>query len=160
MQIFKTALLTASLFFFFGHLHAQNPAAKKPATGFQKIKPPKLQTILEGYKDSVAVTAEVAEKIISMPLKIYDDKKNEYQISSYQFLYKKKGVTEDEKTGNVTPTTTVSSNLFKVTPLPELWINLIKQQVKPGEEFFFFAVIAKDSQGRVMYAPDLKIVVR
>lgn len=141
-------------------LHAQKKPVNKPeATTVQKFKAPKLQTLLDSYKDSVSVSANEAVRIIAMPLKIYDDKKNEYNISSYQFLYKKKGVTEDES-GKPMPTSTISSDRFKITPLPELWVNLIRQQVKAGEEFYFFDVIAKDAQGRVMYASNLKITIR
>src|SRR5205085_10333075 len=121
------------------------------------FKAPKLFTILSTYKDSALVTVEEAEQIIAMPLRIVDDKKNVYRLSSYQFLYRKKGVTEDEQTGKVTPTTSISSALFKSSPLSDLWINLIREELKAGEELYFFDVIAKDAQGRVMYAPDLKI---
>ncbi|MEO7523291.1 MAG: hypothetical protein ABIT58_04315 [Ferruginibacter sp.] len=144
-------------------LHAQQkkPAAqKKPVfTPVAKFKAPKLQTMLDNYKDSVSVSADEAVRIIGMSLKINDDKQNKYSVSSYQFLYRKKGVTEDEK-GEPKPTTTISSDRFKISPLPDLWVNLIKTQVTAGEEFYFFDVIAKDSQGRVMYAPNLKITIR
>ncbi len=162
MHIFKTLCISISILFTSQLLYAQNkPAAKKPEIiTTKKFKAPKLQTALDSYKDSVSVTADEAVRIIGMPLKIYDDKKTEYAISSYQFLYRKKGVTEDEKTGDLTPTSTISSDRFKVSPLPNIWVNLIKEQVKAGEEFYFFDVIAKDAQGRVMYASNLKITIR
>jgi hypothetical protein len=144
----------------------QQPPAKKPQPTITKVKPfktPKLQTSLDVYKDSVKINASEAVRIIALPLKIYDDKKNEYSISSYQFLYKKTGFkVDDEKDENAkqTPVTSISSDRFKTTPLPDLWVNLIKQDVKTGEEFYFFDVIAKDAQGRVMYAPNLKILIR
>ncbi|MFT3908180.1 MAG: hypothetical protein QM737_02040 [Ferruginibacter sp.] len=145
-------------------MNAQNKPAGKPAkksdvVKVPKFKAPKLQTLLDKYKDSVSVSADEAVRIIGMPLKISDDKKTEYSISSYQFLYRKKGITEDEE-GKTQPTSTISADRFKVTPLPQLWVNLIIEQVKAGEEFYFFDVIAKDAQGRVMYAPNLKITIR
>jgi hypothetical protein len=48
---------------------------------------------------------------------------------------------------------------FKFTPMPPIWVNSVKEQVRPGEELYFFDIIAKDAQGRVMYAPDFKIKV-
>jgi hypothetical protein len=83
-----------------------------------------------------------------------------YSISSYQFLYRKRGVTENEETGKVTPITSMVSQRFTKTPLPKTWIEVIKQDVKPGEELFFFDVIAKDALGRVMYAPNFKVLIR
>jgi hypothetical protein len=134
-------------------LHAQT----KPVA---KYKVPTLFTQLGGLRDSVNITVQEAENIIGQPLKIYDDKKGTYTISSYQFLYRKRGVTENEETGKVTPITSIVSNRFKVTPLPDTWTNQVKEQVKSGEELFFFDVIAKDAQGRIMYAPNLKIMVK
>ena len=103
----------------------------------------------------------VPEQMVKMKLKpdFFDDKKGVYTVSSYQFLYKKKGVTENEETGKVSPTTTIVSQRFKTTPLPQVWIDNVRQEVKSGEELYFFDVIAKDAQGRVMYAPDFKIKV-
>ena len=145
-------------------MNAQNKPAGKPAkkpgvVSVPKFKVPKLQTMLDKYKDSVSVSADEAVRIIGMPLKINDDKKNEYSISSYQFLYRKKGVTEDDK-GDPHPATTISADRFKVSPLPQLWVNLITEQVKAGEEFYFFDVIAKDAKGMVMYASTLKIIIQ
>ena len=165
MRICKTFLLVMISLLASQLMNAQNKPANKPAkkngavTTVAKFKAPKLQTMLDTYKDSVSVSADEAVRIIGMPLKISDDKKNEYSVSSYQFLYRKKGVTENDK-GEPLPTTTISADRFKVTPLPQLWVNLITEQVKAGEEFYFFDVIAKDAQGRVMYAPNLKITIR
>lgn len=140
----------------------QATAQKKSAAKVKavtKFKAPKLQTFLGSYKDSAGVSVTEASNLIATPLKIMDAKKNEYNISSYQFVYKKRGVTEDEKTEKISPVITISADRFKVSPLPAVWVNTIQQQLKAGEEFFFFDVIAKDTQGRVMYAPNLKLTI-
>ena len=135
----------------------QLQAQTKPVA---KYKVPKLYTQLGSLRDSVSISVSEAENIIGQALKISDDKKGVYTVSSYQFLYRKRGVTENEETGKVSPITSIVSSRFKLTPLPGTWINQVKETVKPGEELFFFDVIAKDAQGRVMYAPDLKIMVK
>ena len=122
-------------------------------------KPPTLMTLLSTYRDSAFVTAAEAEYIIGMPLRIVDDKKNVYTISSYQFLYRKNVVTEDEE-GKVSPATSIISDRFKTTPLPEKWINKVREEIKAGEMMYFFDIIVKDAQGRVMYAPDIKLLVK
>jgi hypothetical protein len=168
MRIIKISSFLVIVLFtsLFAAAQKKQPPAKKPQPTITKVKPfktPKLQTSLDVYKDSVNINASEATRIISLPLKIYDDKKNEYSISSYQFLYRKTGFkVDDEKDENAkqTPVTSISSDRFKSTPLPDLWVNLIKQDIKAGEEFYFFDVIAKDAQGRVMYAPNLKILIR
>lgn len=136
----------------------QLSAQTKPA--LVKFKPPQLYTQLGGFRDSVTLSVADAENIIGETLKIFDDKKGLYSISSYQFLYRKRGVTENEETGKVTPITSMVSQRFTKTPLPKTWIEVIKQDVKPGEELFFFDVIAKDALGRVMYAPNFKVLIR
>ncbi|MBC7936192.1 MAG: hypothetical protein H7Y86_12655, partial [Rhizobacter sp.] len=98
--------------------------------------------------------------IIGEKIYIVDNKKVGYSISSYQFAYRKLGVTEDEQTGKISPTFTLQATLFKATPIAANWIQQIKEQVKAGDELWFFDVIAKDAQGRVMYAPDVKFKVK
>jgi len=156
---FKTAFFMLACFFIQSGF-AQKPAGKKPATATQKFKPPKLYTTLGSFKDSTGVPLEQALNIIAMPLKIVDDKNTEYRVSSYQFLYKRRVVTEDEQTGKVSPASSILSNRFTSTPLPEIWVNNIGQELKAGEELFFFDVIARDAQGRVINASSLKIIVQ
>jgi hypothetical protein len=152
MKFFKLLLLAFVLL-----SSHQLLAQTKPAP--VKFKPPKLFTQMGGFRDSVTLSVQEAENIINQPLKIFDDKKGLYTISSYQFLYRRKVVTEDEATGKPIPTSSMVAGTFKVTPMPDIWVNSVKEQVRPGEELYFFDIIAKDAQGRVMYAPDFKIKV-
>ena len=89
-----------------------------------------------------------------------DAKNNVFTVTSYQFLYKKRVVTEDEKTGKVSPATSISSDRFTTSPLPPLWVKTVKERINTGEEIIFFDIIAKDSQDRIMYAPNLKLLVK
>ncbi len=145
-----SAMLTTAL--------AQKPkqGVVKPAT-VQKFKPPKLSCSLGIRSDSAIVAVEEARQLITLPLKITDDKKGLYTISSYQLMYKRRAVTEDEQTGKVSPTTSNVASLFRETPVPGLWKKIITEQLMPGEELYFFDIIAKDAEGRLMFAPDLKI---
>ena len=106
------------------------------------------------------VSPQVADSLLGMSLKISDAKNSPYSISSYNFLYRKIVATEDEQTGKVSNTTSVKSSLFKSSPLPELWQNVIRENLRPDEELLFFDVIAKDAQGRVMYASNLKLIIK
>ena len=75
-------------------------------------------------------------------------------------MYKKRAVTEDEGTGKVSPTTSSVAQLFRETPVTTLWQNILSEQLKPGDELYFFDIIVKDTQGRLMFAPDLKIKIK
>ena len=141
---------------------AQKP---KPATttkpaGFQKFAPPKLTSMLGIRSDTATVFVEEALQLIRLPLKVTDDKKNVYTISSYQAMYKRKAVTEDEKTGKAIPVISNTSNLFKTTPLSPIWIKILSEELHAGEELYFFDIVAKDAQGRLMFAPELRIKIK
>ncbi len=135
----------------------------KPATApaVQKFKLPKLYTSLGTKKDTL-ITAGVDETtaLINQPLSVTDDKKAVYTISSYQCLYKRKAVTEDEESGKVSPITSIVVQQFKTTPLSEIWRKTISEQLKAGEEITFFDIVVKDAQNRLMFAPSLKISVK
>ena len=155
MKILKIIILL----FISTNLFAQKPITAKP-TAFVKFKAPKLTSLLGGFKDTMYVAPQMADSIIGLPLKVTDAKNNVYAISSYQFLYKKIVTTEDEATGKTSKTSSIKSSLFKTSPLPVLWLNAVRENLNPGEEFFFFAIVVKDPQGRIMYAPDLKLILK
>ena len=142
-------------------LLAQIPklAPVKPVV-FQKFTPPKLCSMLGIRSDSGIVYIEEAQQLIKLPLNITDDKKNVYTISSYQFMYKRRGVTEDELTGKVSRITSSVSDLFKASPLPALWINILTEQMRAGEELYFFDIVVKDTQDRLMFSPELRIIIK
>jgi hypothetical protein len=163
MPAFKQtiALLGLLLVVHFAMAQKPKPATKPAVKTVQKFKPPKLKISLGNRSDSVVkVSVDEAVQLVTMPLTITDDKKSVYTISSYQCMYKRKGVTEDEQSGKVSPTTSMVADLFKTTPLPDIWKKIIAEQVKPGEEILFFDVVVKDTQGRLMFAPTLKLLVQ
>jgi hypothetical protein len=138
---------------------AQKPAAAK-STGIEKFKPPKLTCTLGAHADSAIVLRDEAVQLIALPLKITDDKKNIYSISSYQLMYKRRAVTEDEETGKVSPIMSNVSNLFRETPITPLWTKILNEQLRAGEELYFFDIVAKDANGRLMFAPELRIKIK
>lgn len=154
---FLVVFLVCSITIVHAQVQKKTPVKVKTIT---KYKPPKLITLLSTYKDSAVITAGEAENVISIPLRVVDDKKNIYTISSYQFLYKKNMATENEETGKVSQTTTMFSDRFKTTPLPQAWIIKVRENPRPKEVLYFFDIIVKDAQGRVMYAPEIKFTIQ
>lgn len=137
-------------------------AQVKPTQTKTTVKPykiPKLTVSLGEYKDTLQkLTREDALRVIVLPLQVSDAGKGAYTISSYQFIYKKRNISEDE-TGKKFITPSMAAQIFKTTPLSPIWIENIKQDLKTGEILWFIDVIVKDSKGRLMFAPDFKIMI-
>jgi hypothetical protein len=153
MKMFKL-ILVAIVACFAMQANAQKP---KPTTVIKQIK---FKTTLGGYKNNDSIYAVIADSVIGMKLTIKDDKNKEYEISSYEFLYRKIVTTEDDEMTKTYKTTSVRAALFKATPLKKSWLDFVREQLQPGEELHFFAVIVKDGKGNVMYAPDLKLTIK
>ena len=134
--------------------------AKKPASAFVKFKPPVVKSYLGKYSGAPKCSPEEGKLAIQQSLKIADDKNYNYAIASYQFAYKRLGVTEDEATGAVTPARDMVAQRFTETPLPDIWKNNITEQLHKGEELYFFDIIVYDKQGRRFFAPELKITIQ
>lgn len=158
-------LFTVSLLFLLLTLiagFAKGQVTQKPvAKTFVKFKPPVVKTYL-GKISGKEATASIVEikNIVLLPLKVVDDKEANYSINSYQFIYKRIGITEDEESGKTSPQTDIVSNHFTTTPLPEVWQKNIIDGLRKGEEIYFFDIIAIDKQGRRFFAPELKITVQ
>lgn len=163
MSILKKCIfLLISVYTVVNTLSAQTSSATKPGTvtKITTFKPPVVKTFLGRNSQTAEVTLEEANQLINLPLKITDDKNNVYAVSSYQFLYKKRGVKDNLQTGKQQTVFTTIADLFKVTPLPKIWRDNIGGNLQKGEELYFFDILVKDKLDRKFYAPELKIIVR
>lgn len=163
MPVLKHTVILFCLVAFTSIVIAQKtkPVKAGQAAAVQKFVLPKLTTALGSRSDSaVTVSADEAINLINQPLAVTDNKKAVYTITSYQCMYKRRSVTEDEVSGKVSPTSSMVAQSFKTTPLSAIWIKTISEQLKPGEEIFFFDVVVKDVNNRLMFAPNLKLAVR
>ncbi len=139
---------------------AQVPA-KTTGKPIVKFKPPVVQSYLGSITGKEAVAgAEEGKNLITLPLKIVGDKNNNYTIASYQFAYKRIGITEDEATGKTSAESDMVSNQFNTTPLPAIWQSNIVETLHKGETLHFFDIIVLDKQGRRFFAPELKITIQ
>jgi len=160
MNLYKSLVAFLFSFLFSFAADAQNKQSNKPVPPIPKEKLPHLKSFLGIYTDSVSAPAIEVASMIGTPLRITDEKNNVYTVTYYEFLYKRLAVKEDEATGKLSPTYSIASEHFKLTPLSELWVKKIREDIKAGEELFFFDILVKDALGHVMYAPDLKIMVK
>jgi hypothetical protein len=134
-----------------------NPAATQaPPT----LKKPNVKTYWGAtVTGTLQLTAAAAAQLFSQPIRIIDDKNVGYLISSYQFAYKRIGITEDEVTGKISPQSEIVANRFYSAILPLVWQNNIKETLQKGEELYFFDIVVISSAGFRFYAPDLKITI-
>ena len=107
----------------------------------------------------VKLSVEEAKIAVNAMLKVVDNTNYVFQLSSYEFAYNRVGVTEDEVTGKISPTTNLVSERFKQTPLPDTWRRIITEDLQKGEELIFFDIVGIDKTGRKFLAPDIKIIV-
>ncbi len=102
-------------------------------TKVAKFKPPVVKTFLGRNSETDTVFIEEANQLINLPLRIIGDKNNSYMVTSYQFMYKKKSVIENEQTGRKEIAFTTVSDLFKTNPLPEIWRTNIGSSLQKDE---------------------------
>jgi len=139
---------------------AQKPNPKEEKKYATPVKPPVLKTQIGILSDSVQAPVEQVKALLGTSLKVTDANNQPLTVTYYQFLYKRRAVREDEKSGKVIPTTSTVSDYFTTTPLPEKWVRIIREELIAGEELYFFDIIAKDKQGKPFYAPNLKIITK
>ena len=125
-----------------------------------KFKPPVVKTYLGVNQNGANVTAAEGEQLVSLPLKVVDAKNNQYPVYSYQFLYKEKSYILNDETGKKETVFTVASDRFTTSPLPKVWIDNIKNKLQADEELYFFDIVVKDKEGRIFFAPELKITIK
>ena len=139
----------------------QFAVAQNPAKPVSKYKPPVVKTYLGTNTGSgTPITVEEGKKIISLPLTVVDSKNNTYPIASYQFSYKRIGFKEDDSTGETTQESDMVAARFRDTPLSNIWISTIQDELHSGEELYFFDIVAKDKEGKMFFAPELKLIVQ
>jgi hypothetical protein len=138
----------------------KKPVKSGTITPVAKFKPPIVKTFLGRNEKEAAVTVDEANQLVNFPLKITDVKNNVYTISSYQFLYRKKSIIENEQTGRKEITFSTTADLFRSTPLPQVWRENISGGLQKGEELFFFDIIVNDKLNRKFFAPNIKIIVK
>ncbi|RNI34043.1 hypothetical protein EFY79_17180 [Hanamia caeni] len=139
------------------NLFAQNKEiiSKEP-----KFKPPVVKTYLGVNQNGAEVTLDEGIQLVGLPLKITDEKNNQYPVISYQFLYRQKSYILNDESGKKEKVFTISANRFKETPLPKLWVDNIRQRLQPEEQLYFFDIVVKDKEGREFFAPEIKITTK
>ena len=123
-----------------GFVRNAQTKAKTTITPVTKVKPPVVKTFLGRNQDGAVVTVEEGKQLVGLPLKITDAKNVAYNLSSYQFMSKKKSVIENEDTGRKELAFTTVADVFNTSPLPQIWVTYISDTVSPTDDEFSFSV--------------------
>lgn len=157
----KVSLKFFTCFFYFASLTGTSFAQDSVViTKVPKFKPPVVKTFLGVNQNGAQATVDEGNQLVGLPLKIVDDNNNGYAISSYQFLYRQKSFIRDDETGKKEVVFNIVADRFDFTPLPKVWVDNIKGRLQPGEQLYFFDIVVKDKQGRIFFAPELKITIK
>ena len=119
-----------------------------------------MKTYLGVNQNGAEVTLDEGTQLVGLPLKITDEKNNQYPVVSYQFLYRQKSYILNDESGKKEKVFTISANRFKETPLPKLWVDNIRQRLQSEEQLYFFDIVVKDKEGREFFAPEIKITIK
>lgn len=143
-------------------LLSMNPSAlaQETVTKIKKFKPPHVQAQLGIRHNGDSVVLAEAVQLVALPLKVVDSGKDDYTIVNYHFAYHQKNFVIDPETGDVVETYTLEASPFRLTPLPDLWVENIRSSLKKGERLHYFDILVKDDKGRIFKAPDLIITVK
>ncbi len=158
-KIYLVAPLFCLLLLNADNIAGQNPV-KPAAPNAAKYKKPLVKSFISDVSGTASLNAAIAGELISQPIYVIDDKKVNYTISSYQFVYKRIGVSEDEESGKAIPQSDIAADRFTTTPLPDVWQKNIKEGLHKGEELYFFDIIVFDKQGHRFFAPEIKITIQ
>lgn len=133
------------------HSHAQ----EKPS-----LQPPALQSFWGYYKAGIH-PVETVRTMIDTAIWVIDDQKQRYTVRSFRVNYFSNDQYEDETTGKLKTRRNLLSKEFRETNmLSDLWNQSIYESLKPKDEILIDLISVKDKQGRIFYAPDIKISVQ
>lgn len=123
-------------------------------------KPPQLQSFW-GYYKSGTHPLEVVLRITDTAIWVIDELKQRYTIRSFRINYFSYDSYEDEATGKIKYRHNLLSSEFRETDqLNELWKQKLYEELKPKDEIHIDLLSVRDKQGRIFYAPDIKIVIQ
>jgi hypothetical protein len=125
------------------------------------VKIPKFITRFGPYNGTTPAPASDLKKIMSGNLVVSDQQGQQWTPIAWRFIWNKKEVTDDIKTGrrkNIITYNMVEVDSTSILPLG--WQNELKEFLQPGEEIIFERIIIEHpGSKRKMMAADLRIKV-
>jgi hypothetical protein len=152
----KSTILSLFLLFSLFNSYAQ----VKPKT---IIKPETQPIIYQSYWGPIksgVVSASQIKASAQAPILVRDNNKGVHQVIGFRISYVFKGSTKDEQSGEIKSVNDLRVGDFNDTnTLSAPWFESIRDNVKEGDQIIFSKIIFKNSSGKRMLAPEIRITV-
>jgi len=152
----KSTILSLFLLFSLFNSNAQ----VKPKT---IIKPETQPIIYQSYWGPIksgVVSASQIKASAQAPILVRDNNKGVHQVIGFRISYVFKGSTKDEQSGEIKSVNDLRVGDFNDTnTLSAPWFESIRDNVKEGDQIIFSKIIFKNSSGKRMLAPEIRITV-
>ena len=113
-----------------------------------------------GPVKSGVVSASQIKATAQAPILVRDNNKGVYEVIGFRISYVFKGSAKDEQSGEIKSVNDLRVSDFNNTStLPAQWFESIRDNVKEGDQIIFSKIIFKNSSGKRMLAPEIRITV-
>jgi hypothetical protein len=152
----KSTILSLFLLFSLFNSNAQ----VKPKT---IIKPETQPIIYQSYWGPVKsgiVSASQIKASAQAPILVRDNNKGVYEVIGFRISYVFKGSIKDEQSGEIKSVNDLRVSDFNNTNvLSAQWFESVRDNVKEGDQIIFSKIIFKNSSGKRLLAPEIRITV-
>jgi hypothetical protein len=152
----KSTILSLFLLFSLFNSNAQ----VKPKT---IIKPETQPIIYQSYWGPVksgVVSASQIKASAQAPILVRDNNKGVYEVIGFRISYVFKGSIKDEQSGEIKSVNDLRVSDFNNTNvLSAQWFESVRDNVKEGDQIIFSKIIFKNSSGKRLLAPEIRITV-
>jgi hypothetical protein len=152
----KSTLLSLFSFLFVFNSFAQ----VKPKTIIKQETQPIVYQSYWGPIKTGIVSASQIKATAQAPILVRDNNKGVHEVIGFRISYAFKGSTKDEQSGEIKSMNDLRVSDFKNTnALSAPWFESIRDNVKEGDQIIFSKIIFKNSSGKRMLAPEIRIAV-
>lgn len=93
-------------------------------------------------------------------IKVKDQKGNEYEVVSFEVMWKRKDISDDDKTGTPKVIYYNVGETMKGNQFNKQWLNELAKSLQPGEEIYFSTILYFDPKKKSNYkAPSFSIYI-
>lgn len=126
------------------------------------LKTPQFTGRFGPYNGKLDALPDDLKKLITTELIVTDQRGQKWEIVAWRFIWKRKEINDDWKTGKRQVVTTPSIvELDSTARLPASWQNELKEFLQSGEELIFERIIIEHpASKRKMMAPDFSIKIK
>ena len=139
---------------------ANSNAQVKPKVLPTAETPPLTYQSFWGPVKSGGVSASQIKATAQAPILVRDNNKAVYEVIGFRISYVFKASSKDEQSGEIKSINDLRvSDYNNTNTLPAPWFESIRDNVKEGDQIIFSKIIFKNSTGKRLLAPEIRITV-